>query len=229
MGGCDLIFPHHQNEIAQTESITGETFSQYWMHTGHLLVDGKKMSKSLGNVYRLQDLEARYPEKKTLLYRAFRMMCLQNRYRENFNFTFERLESAVSTITSLDNVLKRLKSYTPKNTKVRREFRDMLQESMQKFVEALENDIDSVIALTAVVDFITTVNRDIDNNSLTEKELASVIEVLKSWDMVMGVMDWNILEESIIPSVVTELANKRIEAKKNKDFTLADEIRKEIE
>ena len=126
-------------------------------------------------------------------------MCLQNRYRENFNFTFERLESAVSTITSLDNVLKRLKSYTPKNTKVRREFRDMLQESMQKFVEALENDIDSVIALTAVFDFITTVNRDIDNNSLTEKELASTIEVLKSWDMVMGVMDWGILENSIIP------------------------------
>lgn len=75
----------------------------------------------------------------------------------------------------------------------------MLQESMQKFVEALENDIDSVIALTAVFDFITTVNRDIDNNSLTEKEIASTIEVLKSWDMVMGVMDWKILEESIIP------------------------------
>lgn len=229
MGGCDLIFPHHQNEIAQTESITGETFSQYWMHTWHLLVDGKKMSKSLGNVYRLQDLEARYPEKKTLLYRAFRMMCLQNRYRENFNFTFERLESAVSTITSLDNVLKRLKSYTPKNTKVRREFRDMLQESMQKFVEALENDIDSVIALTAVFDFITTVNRDIDNNSLTEKELASTIEVLKSWDMVMGVMDWGILENSIIPENIITLAQARVEAKKNKDYARADEIRKEVE
>ena len=157
------------------------------------------------------------------------MMCLQNRYRENFNFTFERLESAVSTITSLDNVLKRLKSYTPKNTKVRREFRDILQESMQKFVEALENDIDSVIALTTVFDFITTINRDIDNNSLTEKERTSTIEVLKSWDMVMGVMDWTILEESIIPSDITTLANKRVEAKKNKDFALADKIRKEIE
>lgn len=157
------------------------------------------------------------------------MMCLQNRYRENFNFTFERLESAVSTITSMDNLLKRIKSYIPRNTKVRREFRDKLQESMQKFVEALENDIDSVVALTVVFDFITTINRDIDNNSLTEKERASTIEVLKSWDMVMGVMDWTVLEESIIPSDIAELANKRAEAKKNKDFTLADELRKKIE
>jgi cysteinyl-tRNA synthetase len=112
---------------------------------------------------------------------------------------------------------------------VRREFRDMLQESMQKFVEALENDIDSVIALTSVFDFITTVNRDIDNNSLTEKELASTIEVLKSWDMVMGVMDWSILENSIIPENIITLAQARVEAKKNKDYVHADEIRKEVE
>ena len=137
------------------------------MHTGHLLVDGKKMSKSLGNVYRLQDLETRYPEKKQFLYRAFRMMCLQNRYRENFNFTFERLEGAVSTITNLDNTLKRLKSYTAKNTKVRREFRDILQESMQKFVDTLENDIDTVVALTVVFELIATINRDVDDISLT--------------------------------------------------------------
>ena len=91
MGGVDLIFPHHQNEIAQTEAVTGKIFSTYWMHTGHLLVDGKKMSKSLGNVYRLQDIENKFPNKKTLVYRAFRMMCLQNRYRENFNFTFDRM------------------------------------------------------------------------------------------------------------------------------------------
>jgi cysteinyl-tRNA synthetase len=113
------------------------------------------------------------------------MMCLQNRYRENFNFTFERLDSAIATVTSLDNTLKRLKSYTPKNTKVRREFRDMLQESMQRFVIALENDIDTVIALTSVFEFITLINRDIDNDSLTSKEVSSVIEILKSWDMVM--------------------------------------------
>lgn len=229
MWGVDLIFPHHQNEIAQTEGVTGKTFSKYWMHTGHLLVDGKKMSKSAGNFYRLHDLEARYPLKKPLLYRAFRMMCLQNRYRENFNFTFERLESAMATVTNLDNILKRLKSYTPKNTKVRREFRDMLQASMQKFVTALENDFDTVIALTEVFEMISKVNQDIDDMSFTSKEVDSVIELFKSWDAVLWVMDWNILEEMNIPAEITSLANERIEAKKNKDYARADEIRKEVE
>lgn len=155
------------------------------MHTGHLLVDGKKMSKSLGNVYQLQDIENKFPEKKHLVHRAFRMMCLQNRYRENFNFTFDRLESAMATVTSLDNTLKRLKSYVPRNTKVRREFRNELQESMQKFVSALENDIDTVVALTEVFELINRINRDIDGISLTTKEVSSAIEILKSWDMVM--------------------------------------------
>ncbi len=229
MGWIDLIFPHHQNEIAQTEWITWKKFCNYWMHTGHLLVDGKKMGKSLGNFYFLHDLEEKYPDKKPLLYRAFRMMCLQNRYRENFNFTFDRLEGAMSTISSLDNTLKRIKSYTPRNTKVRREFRDVIQESMGVFVEALENDIDTVNALASVFDFITRVNRDIDDLSLTTKEVSSVIEILKSWDMVMGVMDWNLLNEAVIPAEITTLAEERMEAKKNKDFARADAIRKQIE
>lgn len=229
MGGVDLIFPHHQNEIAQTESVTGKTFSTYWMHTGHLLVDGKKMSKSLGNMYTLWDLENKFPEKKNLLYRAFRMMCLQNRYRENFNFTFDRLEGAMSTVSSLDNTLKRIKSYVPKNTKVRREFRDVIQESMGVFVEALENDIDTVNALTVVFDFVTRVNRDIDDLSLTTKEVSSVIEILKSWDMVMGVIDWDLMNEVAIPESITTLAQERIEAKKNKDFARADALREEVE
>lgn len=166
MGGVDLIFPHHQNEIAQTESITGKTFSNYWMHTGHLLVDGKKMSKSLGNIYRMDDLEKKYTDKKDILYRAFRMMCLQNRYRENFNFTFDRLESAMTTVIGIDNFFKRLKKYTSKNTKIRREFRTSIQESMQNFVQNLENDFDTVNALAEIFSLITRVNKDMDSGSL---------------------------------------------------------------
>ena len=187
------------------------------------------MSKSLGNVYRLQDIENKFPEKKNLIYRAFRMMCLQNRYRENFNFTFTRLESAMATIESLDNTLKRIKSYAPRNTKVRREFRNELQESVQRFVSALENDIDTVIALTEVFELTNRINRDIDDVSLTTKEVSSVIELLKSWDMVMGVINWSLLEDSLIPESITTLAQERIEAKKNKNYTRSDEIRKEIE
>lgn len=187
------------------------------------------MSKSLGNMYRLQDLENEFPNKKHLLYRAFRMMCLQNRYRENFNFTFSRLESAMATIENLDNTLKRLKSYIPRNTKVRREFRDELQASVQSFVESLENDFDTVIALTVVFDFIKNVHRDIDSDSLTTKEVSSVIELLRSWDAVMGVFDWTILEEKSVPENVEKMAQERQEAKKNKNFAHADELRQEIE
>ncbi len=135
----------------------------------------------------------------------------------------------MSTIQSLDNTLKRLKSYTPRNTKVRREFRTYLLESMQKFVASLENDFDTVIALTSVFELITVINRDIDDVSLTTKEVNSVIEILKSWDMVMGVIDWTLLEDSDIPENIIALANERQEAKKNKDFARADVIRKEVE
>lgn len=180
-------------------------------------------------MYRLQDLENEFPNKKHLLYRAFRMMCLQNRYRENFNFTFSRLESAMATIENLDNTLKRLKSYTPRNTKVRREFRDELQTSVRSFVESLENDFDTVIGLTVVFDFIKNIHRDIDTDSLTTKEASSVIELLRSWDAVMGVFDWTILEEKSVPENIEKMAQERQEAKKNKDFARADELRQEIE
>lgn len=100
MGGIDNLFPHHQNEVAQTEAFTGKQFSKYWLHGGHLLVDNKKMSKSAGNFYTLRDIIEKWSEKfdEKIVCRAMRLMNLQNQYRENFNFTNDRLESAINTI-----------------------------------------------------------------------------------------------------------------------------------
>lgn len=99
MGGIDNLFPHHQNEVAQTEAYTGKQFATYWMHGGHLLVDNKKMSKSAGNFYTLRDIvEKMTGTDEALIYRGFRLMALQNQYRDNFNFTFERLNAAINTI-----------------------------------------------------------------------------------------------------------------------------------
>lgn len=230
MGGCDLIFPHHQNEIAQTEGFTGKTFSTYWMHTGHLLVDNKKMAKSAGNFYKLKDIEEKYPEKKAVLFRAFRLMCLQNRYRENFNFTFERLESALITIGNVDNFFKRLKSYNPHlHGKFRRDFRDYLQTAMQGFVADLENDIDTVHAITHIFDLVNEVNRHIDSQQLSDSEKNSTIDILKSWDAVCGIIDWSLLEKEKIPADILELAEARNKAKQAKNFMEADEIRKKID
>lgn len=99
MGGIDNLFPHHQNEVAQTEAFTGKQFSKYWLHGGHLLVDNKKMSKSAGNFYTLRDIIKKWEKfDEKIVCRAMRLMNLQNRYRENFNFTNDRLESAINTI-----------------------------------------------------------------------------------------------------------------------------------
>lgn len=230
MGGCDLIFPHHQNEIAQTEWVTGKTFSNYWMHTGHLLVENKKMAKSAGNFYKLKDIEEKYPGTETLLFRGFRLMCLQNRYRENFNFTFERLESAMITIGNIDNFLKRLKSYNPHlHGKFRRDFRDYLQTAMQGFVADIENDIDTVHAITHIFDCISEVNRAIDEQKLSDSEKNATIDILKSWDSVFGIVDWSIFEEEEIPEEILKLVEERTNAKQAKNFIEADELRKKID
>lgn len=112
MGAIDNLFPHHQNEVAQTEAYTGKKFAGYWMHGGHLLVDNAKMSKSKKNFYTLSEIVEKVPnEKPEMIYRAFRLMTLQTQYRENFNFTFDRLTVAIQTIKSFDEVLRRLKYY----------------------------------------------------------------------------------------------------------------------
>jgi cysteinyl-tRNA synthetase len=200
------------------------------MHTGHLLVDNKKMSKSAGNFYKLKDLEEKYPDKKNLLFRAFRLMCLQNRYRENFNFTYERLESAMVTITNIDNFLKRLKFYNPHlHGKFRRDFRDYLQLAMQNFVAAIEDDIDTVHAITYIFDLMNEVNRGIDEQKLSDSEKNATIDILKSWDTICGIIDWSLLEDEKIPEAILQLAQERTQAKQEKNFQKADEIRQKID
>ncbi len=113
MGGIDNLFPHHQNEVAQTEAFTGKQFAKYWLHGGHLLVDNKKMSKSAGNFYTLRDIINKFSDKydEKIICRAMRLMGLHNNYRENFNFTDERFVAAINTIRGIDEMMKRLGRY----------------------------------------------------------------------------------------------------------------------
>ena len=280
MGGVDLIFPHHQNEVAQTEAFTGKQFSKYWMHGGHLLVDNKKMAKSAGNFYTLRDIVEKYNsdyldswlylekfseatneaplsiwsgldttftnvDKKieNIIYRWFRLMALQNQYRENFNFTFERLGAAINTIKWLDEMMKRLGRYIenlPEGSDERnahgkmkfhdisREFRDNQQYFMQEFIEKLENDFDTVSAMTIVFELQGYVNSGIDDALFSREEAKSLIELLKSWDTVIGILDFSLLESESIPKEIEALAVARIEAKATKDWVEADKIRDEL-
>ena len=230
MGGVDNIFPHHQNEVAQTEAYTGKTFANYWMHSGHLLVENKKMSKSANNFYTLRDIFDKYPNvSKTKIARAFRLMNLATRYRENFNFLFDRLEASIRTIEGFDALLLRLKREKTETGKVRKDFREFLQNAMADFIEFLEDDINTPEALASVHSFLTHLNAVLDEETLREGEMSGVIELLKSFDSVLAVFDFSLLETSEFPAEALDLLAKRDEAKQAKNFALADETRTALE
>ncbi len=268
MGGIDNLFPHHQNEVAQTEAFTGKQFAKYWMHGGHLLVDNKKMAKSAGNFYTLRDIvdsviaknEAiQSPEnsqngllrtsqwqktQEELVYRGFRLMALQNQYRENFNFTFDRLGAAINTIKWLDEMMKRLGRYKkrsqPTNEErnargklkfhdISREFRDNQQSFMQDFIEKLEDDFDTNLAMTVVFEFQNYINSGIDDDLFSLEEAKSLIDLMKSWDEVIGIFDFSLLENTdTTPPEIQILLDERALAKSIKDYKRSDEIRDTI-
>ncbi len=229
MGAIDNIFPHHENEIAQSEAFTGKQFSRYWMHCGHLLVDNKKMAKSAGNFFTLADIVAKVPnEKPEMVYRGFRLMNLQTRYRESFNFTFDRLNSAIQTVKSFDEVLKRLGRYNPPSRKIFKDFREMLQQYIQAYIECLEDDIGTPEALAIVFDCLGFINSGIDNNSFSLEEKGAILDLLHSFDEVLGLFNFTLLESTDISEEVESLLLKRNEAKAQKNYPLSDIIRDHI-
>ena len=251
MGGCDLIFPHHQNEIAQTEAYTGKQFAQYWMHGGHLLVDNKKMAKSANNFYTLRDIfEKNSDISEVLIARGFRLMALQNQYRENFNFTFERLTAAINTIKWLDEMMKRLGRYRDlllrdrvelsgedleltakwriKFHDITREFRENQQSFMQEFVEKLEDDFDTLSAMQLIYEYQTYINTGIDDELFTAWECQSLIGLMQSWNEVLSIFDFDLLTSESLPADISRLAEARILAKTLKDWAESDRIRDEL-
>lgn len=245
MGGIDNLFPHHQNEVAQTEAFTGKQFAKYWMHGGHLLVDNKKMSKSAGNFYTLRDIIDKYNDSydEKIICRAMRLMNLHNKYRENFNFTNERFESAVSTIRGIDEMMKRLGRYGEnmiENTErtargklkfhdITREFRENIQGLMQDFVSFLEDDFSTPEALTVVFEMHSWINSGIDDNAFSLEEKKALIGLMKSFDEVLAIYDFSLLEtKDEIPDDIMELAMKRRNAKLEKNWIEADSIRDRI-
>lgn len=244
MGGIDNLFPHHQNEVAQTEAYTGKQFSKYWMHGGHLLVDNKKMAKSAGNFYTLRDVvEKQSDTAPELIYRWFRLMALQNQYRENFNFTFERLGAAINTIRGLDEMMKRLGRYIEKLPEtseertargklkfheISREFRENQQAFMQEFIEKLEDDFDTVSAMTTVFELQGYVNSGIDDETFSLEEAKSLRDILSSWNEVLGILDFTLLESETLPEDIQKLALDRYDAKIAKNWADADKIRDEL-
>jgi len=218
-GGVDLIFPHHENEIAQSEASTGEKFVNFWLHNEFLMVEGRKMAKSLGNYYTLRDLL-----NKGYNPIAIRYLLMSTHYRQQLNFTFDGLESAKNALQRLYDFVDNLKLV--KGEINNPETEQLLKKVKTDFEEALDDDLNTSEALGVVFTLIKDVNRLIEEKKISRSDADNVFEMINKFDSVLGLLQ---REELILDEDVKVLIEKRIKARKEKDFKLADQIRKDLE
>ena len=214
LGGEDLKFPHHEDEIAQSEGTTGKPFVKYWLHGAHLLVEGKKMSKSLGNFFTLRDLLA-----KGFTGREIRYLLLTAHYRETFNFTLDGLTGARTALGRIDECVTKLRELARGTAAVPN------SELVNAFASALDNDLNISAAWATVFDWVRKINRSLADNSMMVAEAASALSAWKKIDLVLGV---GLAEETKAPAELKALIIERQLARKAKDFKRSDEIRDEL-
>ncbi len=220
VGGIDNMFPHHENEIAQSEACTGKKFSMFWMHSEHLIVEGKKMSKSLGNFFTLRDLL-----NKGYTGRQVRYMLLQTHYKTQLNFTFEGLDSIKSALNRIDEFIQRLlRVSTQEDGRVTD---PILNRALKTFSEALADDLNISVALSALFEVIRDINGLCDANKISKKEAEQVLSLLKQFNQVLGVLTFEKQEEEI-PKDLQEALEQRQEARRAKNWALADTLRDKI-
>ncbi|MFH0832326.1 MAG: cysteine--tRNA ligase [Candidatus Aenigmatarchaeota archaeon] len=219
-GGVDLIFPHHENEIAQSEAATGEKFARYWLHSEHLLVDGRKMSKSLNNFFTLRDIiEKGYDPI------AFRYLCLSSHYRQQMNFTFKELDSAKKTLDNFNDFIRKVEFLMDRTkAKENEEILLLVDETKEKFEEHMDDDFNSPMALAAIFDLIKIVNKEIEENRADAKSLKKVHDFLMSVDKILDIIE----EREPLTVAEKKLIEEREQARKKKDFKKADDIREKL-
>jgi cysteinyl-tRNA synthetase len=217
-GGVDNIFPHHEAEIAQSEGVTGEKFVRYWLHCAHLLVDGQKMAKSLGNFYTVPDVLA-----KNYTGRELRYALLRVHYRVPLNFTWEGMKEARESLGRIDEWLTRLKEKS-QEANIERPTSNV-QHPTQKFEEALDDDLNISAALGFLFESVRETNRAMDENKL---DAASAKAWLDWWKRVNTVLDLEPETELAVPAEVVQLAEQRENARREKNWKRSDELRDRI-
>lgn len=220
-GGIDHIPIHHTNEIAQSEAATGKKFVNYWLHCAHLVVEGKKMAKSLGNYYTLRDIIERGYSPKALRY-----FYLNSHYREQLNFTFTALNSSQDTVNKLFDFLKKLKEI--KGGKYNPKVKLLVKKMKKEFIKSINDDLNLPKALASMFNFIKEINKLIDKNQMNEKNSKEVIEALLNLDKILGLGLEEAIKEEELPEEVKKLIIERENLRKAGDFKKADEIREKI-
>lgn len=219
-GGMDNLFPHHENEIAQSEAATGKKFVNYWLHNEWLLSEGKRMAKSSHNYYTLSDLM-----KKGYAPTAVRYLLLATHYRQQFNFTLEGLDAAKGAVDRLTNFVYRLRDSDGKGSG--EQLRQLMTRAQDGFEEAMDDDLNISIALASVFDFVRDINSLLDNNQLSKNEAKEVFDVMLRFDTVLGVIG-EVKEKAKLSKEAEDLIRKREEARKAKDWKTADQIREQL-
>src|SRR5262252_8619974 len=223
-GGIDVIFPHHENEIAQSEGATGKQFSRFWVHVEYLIVDERKMSKSLGNTFTIPDVVA-----KGFRPSAVRYLLLSAHYRKQLNFTWDSLAAAEKALQRLTDFLVRLDgveqpgSHAPLQTRV--------AAARTSFAEAMRDDLNTAAALGAVFELVSDLNSAIDAGSIGADDVATVREAFDEFDRVLGILSLRKAEDERPPVPVDEIERliaDRQAARRRRDFAAADKIRKDL-
>ncbi len=232
-GGVDLTFPHHENEIAQSEAATGKPFARYWLHAEHLLVESEKMSKSLGNFHTLRDLFAQGHRPS-----ALRFLLASVPYRRQLNFTMDGLQQAASSVERLRNFVTRLN--TEKFPAGQSEgIAARARQAEEDFEKGLEDDLNTAVALAAVFDLVRDVNTAIDRGTFRRTDVPPALAVMGKFDSIFALLTDNDAEklralgfQAVVPDVsdaeIEALVAERQAARKRRDFETADRIRQEL-
>jgi cysteinyl-tRNA synthetase len=220
-GGVDNIFPHHEAEIAQTEGCTGKKFVSYWMHCAHLMVEGQKMAKSLGNFYTLRDVMAKGYSGREVRYALMRV-----HYRAPLNFTWEGTEEAREALRRIDDWVRRLqeKAREEENVQGLTSHVKHPADEAPGFYDALDDDLNISGALGSLFETIRETNRRMDAGQMGAEEAKSWVAWWKSVDQILQVSG----EETDLPGEIAELAEARVQARLAKDWRKSDELRDEL-
>jgi cysteinyl-tRNA synthetase len=220
VGGIDLVFPHHENEIAQSEGATGKPFVKYWVHAEFLMVEGQKMSKSLGNFFTFRDLA-----EKGYTPRAIRYLLLSAPHHKQLNFTLEGLRGAESTVARLNDFKKRLTEVEPEEGATPAIAR-MAELSLKRFEDAMDDDLNAAEALAAVHDFVRETNSSMAAGAIKSEDKAALLATIDRFDSVFNI--FGEAKKEMLDSEIQALIDERQEARKSKNFARSDEIRNQL-
>jgi cysteinyl-tRNA synthetase len=219
-GGIDLVFPHHENEIAQSEGATGKQFVKYWLHFEHLKVEGETMSKSKGNYYTLRDLTAKGHSP-----RGIRYFLLSVPYSKQLNLTFDALRGAEKTVESLRDFYARLTEARTESA-LNQNLHVATERALREFEEGMDDNLNTSVALAAIHNLTREVNTALARKKLGEENKRELLELFQRFDIVLNIFGEDSAE--ILDQEIQALIDARQEARRRRDFSRADELRDDL-